>query len=145
LKDQLANASKNHTDRQYKISDYFDVSDKLLWDYFASAAKEDSLANQIWPIKQKFLENRKDGSDIHYVYKSYFVPLSEFTDKLMNNPSPFISNLHYNLLKGEEHYQYLKNGYDLFINEMSEIQSDIDAALVRLKNEAEKILKLNNQ
>jgi hypothetical protein len=62
----------------------------------------------------------------------------------MHDPSPFISNLHYNLQKGEEHYQYFKNGYDLFVEEMTGTQLDIAAALMRLKIEAAKILELND-
>jgi hypothetical protein len=144
LKEHLANASKNHTEWQYKISHFFDISDKLLWDHFASATKEDTIANQIWPIKQKFLKHRTDGSDIHYVNEYYFIPLTEFTGKLMNNPSPFVSDLHYNLQKGGEHYQYFNNAYDLFVEEMTEIQRDIAVALTKLKIEAENILKLND-
>ncbi len=142
IKDQLERASDNNTDRAYKISDYFDISDKLLWDYFAEAPATDEVAKQIWSIKHEFLNNRKDGSDIHYVYDSYFLPLWEFTNKAINvpKPTPFIVNLHYNLGKGVEHYRYWNNGYDLFAGEMSEVQGDIDASLSKLKNWAAKIL-----
>jgi hypothetical protein len=145
LQQVIQRASINHFNRVLKVSDRFDVADKMVIDVTSDPRNQNPITQRIAEIKSKFTSGRGELSNIDSINNLYLFPMLEFMVSVINGEiyNEFIRDFTYNLSKGIEFYNQLGSGYDKFVLEMNENEKSVKEGLEKLKVLAEKILKKN--
>lgn|GEM_PF-5411649 len=139
----LERSSLNHTERQLEYREIFDLTDSLIRDYFSTAHAEDKIAIRIADIKNNYLRDRADETDLHYSCSNYLIPLLELLKELVysNTINKFIEDLTFSVSKGIAFYKSIEIGYDKFGEELRVMKNEIDKNLFRLKEDSKKLLQ----
>ncbi|HEY4876227.1 MAG TPA: hypothetical protein VIH86_11675 [Puia sp.] len=142
IKKVVKRASLNHSDRAMNFSNVFQETDKLVIDDVYQTRGEDEIAWQIVQVKSKFIDQRNNIADLKFIYSAYYLPLKELMNKVSTTPArtAFHKELTYSLSKGIEFFEYIGAGYDIFIEEMTMMQSQIRIYMEQLRSHAAKIL-----
>jgi len=143
LYDLVKRASTNHTERLMKVSDDFDVADKILIDHTSEMNFKLEEDKKVMEVKMTFINKRTNSYDMLELYNLYFIPMKELMmERLKRNPgNDFEKNYTYEITKGIYDYEAVGVGVDKFVLTMDKIRISASDNLNKLKMHAEKILQ----
>lgn len=137
----LERATDNHTERLLKVSEAFDLADKILIDTFSKLEIKSPVVRQMAEIKLKFVSDRKNAYDMEGLYNLYFLPMNELMKKIITSgvQDDFIVNYTYELTKGIDCYKSVHIGTEKFSETMTSINQSAEKSLNKLKLQVGKI------
>jgi hypothetical protein len=142
-RDVVQRASLNHFDRVMKVSDKFDIADKLLIDVTSDPRNHNVILKDLLEAKANFIKERGELSNIDSVYNLYLLPMRIIMAALIKGGimNDFIREYTHNITKCIEYYLYIGSGYDKFVLEMEGIEKSLKENLANLEGKAKKILE----
>ena len=143
MQEVVQRASLNHFDRVKKVSNRFDIIDKMAIDVISDPRSQSQIIQRIGAIKTNFINERGDLSNVESVNNFYFLPMQSLMREVVSAQMfhPFVVDFSYNLSKGIEFYIQIGTGYDKFVSEMEGMEKTLKENIEKLKGLSEKILK----